>query len=475
MIAAFALQKLASLYGGQVYGPGTLLSAVGTDTRTIEADNLFVALRGERFDAHDHLEQALDKGVKAFVIDRAESKELLEQHQCSVWLIKDTTLALGHIAEYQRSQFSKPLIAITGSSGKTSVKGMLASILSCYVGVESVFATKGNFNNHIGVPLSLLSLNNTHQYAVIEMGASGPNEIAYLSAMAKPDIAVVNNVMPAHVEGFGSVQGIATAKGEIYSGLKEHGCAIVNGDDVYADQWLDNIKQETTILFSGSGRTEHNSNKVAVYAKNSRILNNGCYSFSLSCGDEAVVVKLNVLGQHNVANAVSAAACAYALGMNIQFIRKGLEQFSAEKGRLQVLAGINQSTLIDDTYNANPGSMKAALDVLADSSSKSIFVMGDMGELGDSAKEEHESIGAYAKQKNIQYFFSLGKQSEHASTAYGEGAQHFESIESLIDTLQGLTLKQPVILVKGSRSARMERVVHALIFSGDNNNASLAC
>lgn len=475
MIAAFSLQALADLYGGHVYGPGTLINSVATDTRTITSDNLFVALRGEHFDAHDHLQQALEKGVRAFVIDRTESQALLEKHQCSFWLVKDTTLALGHIAEYQRSQFTKPLIGITGSSGKTSVKGMLASILSCYVGEESVFATQGNFNNHIGVPLSLLSLKAAHQYAVIEMGASGPNEIAYLSAMAKPDIAVVNNVMPAHVEGFGSVDGIATAKGEIYSGLKSRGLAVVNCDDIYADQWLANIKQTKKILFSGSGKTEYKQSQVDVYAKNSRILNNGCYSFSLSCGEEAVVVKLNVLGQHNVANAVSAAACAYALGMNIQFIRKGLEQFGAEKGRLQVLAGLNRSTLIDDTYNANPGSMKAAIDVLADSSSNSIFVMGDMGELGRSAKEEHESIGAYVKQKNIQYFFSLGEQSQYATKIFGEGAQHFESIEALIDRLQELSLNQPVILVKGSRSARMERVVHALIFSGDNNNASLAC
>jgi len=475
MITSFTLSKLANMYGGQAYGADTLLDSVCTDTRSITADDLFVALRGERFDAHDHLQKAIDNGVRAFVVDRIESKKMLEEYQCNIWLVEDTTLALGSLAEYQRKHFVKPLIAITGSSGKTSVKGMLASILSCYVGEDNIFATQGNFNNHIGVPLSLLSLMPSHQYAVIEMGASGPNEIAYLSAMAKPNVAVVNNVMPAHIEGFGSIEGIAAAKGEIYTGLHEHGFAIINSDDVYADQWLGSITQKEKILFSESGKTMHKKTQIQVYAKNSRLLQSGCYSFSLSCGEEAVVVKLKVLGRHNIANAISAAACAYALGMDIQFIRKGLEQFSAEQGRLRVLSGVHHSTLIDDTYNANPGSMRAAIDVLAEASQNSIFVMGDMGELGDSVKEEHAQIGSYAKQKNIQYFLTLGSQSKNAAEAYGEGAQHFESIELLTEKLQELSLSQPVILVKGSRSSRMERVVHALIISGDNNNASLAC
>jgi len=474
MIVSFTLQELAASFGGQASGPHSVIDSIGTDTRLIRSGDLFVALKGERFDAHDHLEQAIEKGVRSFVVATVEAKNFLDKYSCSIWLVEDTTLALGHLAEHQRNHFSKPLVAITGSSGKTSVKGMLAAILSCYVGEKSVFSTKGNFNNHIGVPLSLFGINPSHQYAVIEMGASGPHEIAHLSAMAKPTIAVINNVMPAHVEGFGSVDAIATAKGEIYQGLVAHGCALVNSDDVYADQWLSEIKQKNKILFSPSGKADYANHTVQVYAKNSRLLTNGCYSFCLNCGEDSVVVKLGVLGQHNIANAVSAAACAYALGMNIQFIRKGLEQFSAEKSRLQILRGVNRSTLIDDSYNANPGSMKAAINVLSEASENSIFVMGDMGELGDSAPEQHLNIGLYAKEKGIRHLLAIGENSKNAAQAFGEGGQHFESIDFLIEHLRELTINQPVVLVKGSRSSRMERVIQALIFTGDNN-ASLAC
>jgi UDP-N-acetylmuramoyl-tripeptide--D-alanyl-D-alanine ligase len=475
VIVFFTLQELATLYGGEVSGPNSVIESIGIDTRFIQSEDLFVALKGERFDAHNHLEQAIEKGVRSFVIGTIEAKKFLESYSCSIWLVNDTVKALGHIAQYQRDHFVNPLVAITGSSGKTSVKGMLAAILSCYVGEPSVFATKGNFNNHIGVPLSLFSISPSHQYAVIEMGASGPREIAYLSAMAKPTVAVINNVMPAHVEGFGSVDAIATAKGEIYQGLLKYGCAIVNGDDVYANQWLSEIKQEKKIIFSSSGKTSYAGHQVQVYAKNSCLLSNGCYSFSLSCGEDSVVVKLGVLGQHNIENAVSASACAYALGVDVQFIRKGLEHFSAEKGRLQVLSGVNCSTLIDDSYNANPGSMKAAINVLSEASENSIFVMGDMGELGDSADEQHREIGVYAKSKGIRHLLTIGINSENTAKAYGESAQHFESIDSLIEHLQELTMSQPVVLVKGSRSSRMERVIQALKFTGDNNNASLAC
>lgn len=478
MITSFTLQALAKRYGGQAHGPESELHSISTDTRSVQANDLFVALKGERFDAHDHLQQALDKGVRAFVIHKAALEKIPEEYRCSIWLVDDTTLALGQLAEYQRDHFDGPVIAITGSGGKTSVKGMLASILSCAVGRQKVFATKGNLNNHIGVPLSIFSIEPSHQYAVLEMGASGPDEIAYLSSMAKPNIALVNNVMPAHVEGFGSIDGIATAKGKIYQGLKDNGCAIVNSDDVYAEQWLATIKQERRLLFSASGNTSFNDHTVEVYAQHSHLLENACYAFDLFCGEQTTNVKLNVLGRHNVANAVAAATCAYALGIDIKFIAQGLEQFSAEKGRLQVLSGVNDATLIDDTYNANPGSMKAALDVLAESASNAIFVMGDMGELGATVAEEHRQIGAYAKQKNISHFFTLGKYSELAAKAYGEGAQHFTDIDSLINTLKKLTLNRPVILAKGSRSARMERVIAALcpgINSSGGNNASLAC
>ncbi len=470
MIKPFSLLELAVRYGGRTLGPDSLVSSVSTDTRQLHNSDLFVALVGERFDAHDHLQEAIDSGVKALVIAESECQKLPENNPCCVWLVDDTTIALGNIAQFQREQFTKPIVAITGSSGKTSVKGMLFEILSCAVGEAHVFATKGNFNNHIGVPLSLLEMTASHQYAVIEMGASAIGEIAYLSLLAEPEVAVINNVMAAHVEGFGSVDNIATAKGEIYQGLKKTGCAVVNIDDRYAQQWLSAIEQENCLLFSPMAQ----DSRAEVYAENNVLQKNGCYSFGLVCGQARATVHLNVLGRHNVANAVAAAACAHALGIDNQSICQGLEKFSAEKGRLHVLKGEAGCHVIDDSYNANPGSMKAAIDVLCDASSNSVFVMGDMGELGDSAISEHQQIGVYAKQKNISHFLTLGKYSKYASESYGSDAKHYETIDLLIEDLRRLTQSQPVILVKGSRSSKMERVVQALTEVG-GSHASLAC
>lgn len=470
MIKSFTLQQMAARFGGKAFGSEVLIDSVCTDTRSLQTGQLFIALKGEHFDAHDHLQEALDKGANALVVAQSEMDKLPSTDHCPVWVVDDTTLALGQIAEFQRDMFTKPLVAITGSSGKTSVKGMLASILSNCVGAEKVFATKGNFNNHIGVPLSLLGIEPAHEYAVIEMGASAKGEIGYLSGLGKPTVAMINNVMAAHVEGFGSVDAIAVAKGEIYKGLVDDGIALVNIDDHYAQQWLNTITQQNKMLFSPSG----DNTDAQVYAKNVQLLETGCYAFTLVYGEQTAQVVLNVLGRHNVANAIAASACAYALRLELTSVVEGLQQFTAEKGRLRVLQGNNGITVIDDTYNANPGSMRAAIDVLADATKNSIFVMGDMGELGDTAEHEHRDIGVYAKQKGIQQMFTHGTFSQFASEAYGDHAKHFETIELLIDDLQKLTLHQPVILVKGSRSSRMERVVQALTQSGDSH-ASLAC
>jgi UDP-N-acetylmuramoyl-tripeptide--D-alanyl-D-alanine ligase len=470
MIKPFTLQEIAKYFGGQLFGPDVLIASVCTDTRSLQAGQLFIALKGERFNAHDYLGEALDKGAKALVIAQSEAHKLPSNRKCSAWHVDDTMLALGQLAQYQRDFFVKPLIAITGSSGKTSVKGMVESIFSSYIGREKVFATQGNLNNHIGVPLSLLAIEPIHEYAIIEMGASAKGEIGYLSELSKPTVAIINNVMPAHVEGFGSVDAIAVAKGEIYKGLKQDGVALVNIDDYYAQYWLDSIHQERKILFSPSSQNA----QADVYAKEIALLANGCYSFVLVCGEQEFKIELNVLGRHNVANAVAASACAYALNVDGASIVAGLKKFVTEKGRLRIIKVENNLSIIDDTYNANPGSMKAAIDVLTDASSNSIFIMGDMSELGDSAIDEHRKIGEYARKKGVRYLLTYGAYSQYAAEAYGGDAKHFKTMELLINDLKKLIVQQSVILVKGSRSSKMERVVQALTPSG-GDHAGLVC
>ncbi|MEO0442872.1 MAG: Mur ligase family protein [Pseudomonadota bacterium] len=271
MISQFSLTELAKQYGGDCIGSDKTFSSVSIDTRTLAPGELFVAIKGQRFDAHDYLDKAIEKGAKGLVIEvcsRAKlSNEVIAAHELAVWLVEDGVKALGDIARYQRQLFAKPIIAVTGSSGKTTVKGMLRSIFAAFVGEHSTFATRGNFNNHIGVPLSLMQLNKNHQYAVIEMGASGPNEIDYLSSITRPSVALVNNVMPAHVEGFGSIDGIAKAKGEIYEGLGEAGVAVVNADDVYANQWLLQNKHRRIIVFSVADGAKSLPESIDVFLK----------------------------------------------------------------------------------------------------------------------------------------------------------------------------------------------------------------
>lgn len=474
MIKPLVLHALGERFGGGLEGDEFFtFYSLNTDTRTIVHGDLFVALVGEHFDAHDYLDEAIEKGAKGLVVNKSYQPQKAFDTSISIWRVDDTCKALGQIATYHRDLFLQPLVAVTGSSGKTTVKGMLFKIFSAYVGQQAVFATKGNLNNHIGVPFSLLSLTRQHQYAVIEMGASAGGEIAYLTSMAKPAVALVNNVMPAHVEGFGSVDAIAIAKGEIYEGLKEGGVAVINAGDVYADQWIQQNQRRSTVLFSSAEHGEVRSG-VDVYSRKASRLKNGCYSFCLVCGDQAVVVKLNVLGQHNIANATAAAACAFAAGINIEFIRKGLEAFNGESGRLQVFSGKDDCTLIDDTYNANPGSVKAAMDVLATMPGNTIFVLGDMGELGVDADFQHREMGRYAAQKNIQQLLTLGEKSALAQAAFGNTENHFLEVNALVERLSKEVASDVVILAKGSRSSRMERVINALKKNGDND-ASLVC
>ena len=454
-VAEFCRLSLGAELGAELRNGDAEFTSVNTDTRSLREGELFVALRGERFDAHDFLAQAADKKVCGLVVEKFDSSLALPQ-----LIVTDTLLALGQIAAMNRAAFTKPVLAITGSSGKTTVKTMLADILrEC----GKVHATKGNLNNHIGVPITLLQLEAGLDFAVIEMGASAIGEIAYLCSLAKPQITMINNVMPAHIEGFGSIEGVAQAKGEIYQGLTAGDTAVVNIDDKFSAQWLASINAQII-------RVALHNPIADCYAENIQTSSDSV-SFDLILNANKIPVQLNALGEHSVRNALMAAAMASAAGATLQNIQQGLAGFAPVGGRMSRHSGVNQCLVIDDSYNANPGSVRAAMDVLADCEGQRIFVLGDLAELGDNAAELHAELGAYAKQKKLDHFYTLGILSRHASDSFGAqtGAHHFTERDLLIAQLKAVATAHTTILIKGSRSAKMDLVVKALCDSGENH------
>lgn len=453
MIKPLSLSQLAKhmseSLGAQLHQGDASFTCVTTDTRTLSRGDLFVALRGERFDAHDFLHQAVAQGACALVVEKFDPTIVLPQ-----LCVKDTLLALGQIAALNRDAFHAPLVAVTGSGGKTTVKTMLAHILEeC----GAVLATKGSLNNHIGVPLTLLELQAQHRFAVIEMGASGMGEIAYLSALAKPDIALITNVMPAHIAGFGSLANVARAKGEIYASLSAQGTAVVNIDDAFASGWLTELQQKNQPIFRVSLHDSH----ADCYAKDIQA-NGQSLNFTVAIGDESVAVSLNALGEHNIRNALTASACAYLAGANLQQIQRGLAAFSPVAGRMSRHSGYRGAQIIDDSYNANPGAVRVAIDVLAAQPGAGVLVLGDMAELGDNAAALHAQIGTYAKEQGLKQLFTLGELSRNASQAFSAGAEHFEDHASLLTRLKEIADEHTVFLIKGSRSAKTDLIVAAL-------------
>ncbi len=429
-------------------------TAVSIDSRTLKEGELFVALRGERFDAHDFIQDAVAKKPCALIVERLFPEISLPQ-----LVVSDSLLALGQIAALNRSLFLRPIIAITGSSGKTTVKTLLAGILAeC----GSTHATQGNFNNHIGVPLTLLQLDAHHEFAVIEMGASGPNEIEYLCSLAKPQISMINNVMAAHIQGFGSVQGVARAKGEIYAALPPTGIAVVNMDDRFAPGWLADLNNHRVV------RVALDNPDADCFAQDIQPGSNSL-EFVIHLNGETVPVRLNAQGDHNVRNALMAAACASAVGASLQNIKQGLENFAPVAGRMSQHLGINDVVLIDDSYNANPGSVRAAIDVLAQKNN-SVLVLGDLGELGAEAPQLHSELGEYARAKKLTHLFTVGLLSENASNAFGAGAEHFKDKGALVAHLKTIANNKTTILIKGSRSAAMDTVVRELCVSAGDNH-----
>ena len=462
MIKPLLLSQLSHRFGGELINGDVEFSCIATDTRKSIDGALFIAIKGNSFDAHDYLDQAIDQGAIALVIHKSDQHKI-NHLTIPVWLVEDSVLALGNIARLQRENYDGVVFAITGSNGKTSVKGMLESILCAAFGKEMVFATQGNLNNHLGVPFSLLAINKYCRYAVIEMGASAVGEIDYLSEIAQPHCSVVNNVSPAHIEGFGSVENIAIAKSEIYDHLVDDGVAVINRDDCYSSQWFEKNSQRSVLSFSSEDKT------ADVYISQPIMNDQHCYGFTLSFGQEKQFIQLSVLGLHSVMNAAAAASLALSCDVDLFTIKKGLELFSGVPGRIQVSVDAYGNTLIDDTYNASPKSMCAAIDILAEFSEQTVLVIGDMGELGDEAKEQHQKIGQYAKEKNITRLFALGELSKEAVKTFGANAIAAVDFDDLITRITPCLKEPSHILVKGSRSARMERVVYSLKHFGESD------
>lgn len=451
------LSTVAHWMKAELFGKDQIFKGISIDSRNVQPGNLFVAIRGENVDAHRFLDEVQAKGAVAAIVDHYQENSPLTQLK-----VKDTVLALGELAHHYRQQFTLPLAAVTGSCGKTTVKEMLASILSVQ---GSILASKGNLNTEVGLPLTLLQLDKEQRFGVVEMGARKKGDIRYLMSLAEPDVTLITNAGVAHLEIFGSERGIAEAKGEIFACLKPQGTAVINNDDQNAQYWKSLLTTQKILTFSLK------SNEYADFAcKDLHETAEGC-QFVLLTPEGNSKISLKAFGEHSVSNALAAAATAYALGIPMNEMIIGLEKFTPVSGRLQLKTGISGCKILDDTYNANPVSVKAALAVLANNDKdkdKKIFVMGDMLELGHNALELHREMGIEAKRLGIDTMYGVGTLTLEAIKAFGLNAKHFPDKASLIQALQTeeTDLGNSRILIKGSRGMKMEEIVKAMVKTG---------
>lgn len=456
MIGTWRLSEIQQQFGGELRGNDVEFVGVSTDTRSLKQSDLFIVLQGEHFDGHQFVSAAEKAGAVAAVVTEWQDVDIPQ------WKVADGCEALGWLAAENRRRYQGCLIAVTGSCGKTSVKEMLATVLSTQ---GEVLATSGNFNNHIGAPLTLLRLTGSEPYAVIELGASAIGEIAYTAALANPNISLITNAAAAHLEGFGSLQGVVKAKGEIYSALAESGIAILNLDDPAASQWKAIIGGRKTISFSLQDE------QADIFIDQIQPLKSGDYQCRIRIGSTTPeTITLPMLGRHNVANAAAVAAAASQMGLSAEDILTALGQVHSVSGRSRRVKGRNGITLVDDCYNANPTSVRAAIDALAEFDAVKTLVLGDMAELGEDELELHRSIGRYAVEKHLDRLLTVGVLSEHTQKAFvelGGSGQHFENQQQMINYLQHQQTPQ-VIWVKGSRSAKMENIVEALMLKETN-------
>ena len=445
-------QAHALLPGSRLVGDAaTLVLRVHSDTRSLRAGDLFVALRGERFDAHDFLSQARASGAVAALAEHGLAAAGLPGLE-----VADTRAALGTLAAGWRRGIELPLIAVTGSNGKTTVTQMIASILRAWQG-EGAFSTEGNFNNDIGVPLTLLRLRpGQHRAAVVELGMNHPGEIAQLAAMAAPTVALVNNAQREHQEFMAGVEAVARENGSVIESLAADGVAVFPADEVHTPLWRTLAGERHVMTFALGAEGAADVTAQARWAGDHWMV-----ALCTPAGDTTLA--LHIAGQHNVKNALAAAACAVAAGCPLAAIARGLETFTAVKGRSQASSferGGQRVTLVDDSYNANPDSVRAAIEVLAGLPTPRWLVLGDMGEVGDQGPEFHREVGACARSAGIDSLWTAGPLCAHAAAAYGAAARHFDSVEALLAALPEAPAAAS-LLVKGSRFMKMERVVAA--------------
>jgi UDP-N-acetylmuramoyl-tripeptide--D-alanyl-D-alanine ligase len=444
------LAEAAQMLGVPFTGTDADVLRISTDSRSIQPGDLFIALRGEKFDGGTFAAKALQQGAVGVVLDATQAPEVTAAIR-----VDDTRLALGKLAAAWRARFSLPIVAVTGSNGKTTVKEMLAAILRVEAGSDdAVLNTEGNLNNDIGLPLMLLRLRESHQFAVLELGMNHAGEIDYLTRLARPDVAVINNALTAHIGFLGSVEAIARAKGEIFAGLSDAGIAVFNADDDHAWLWREANVRRSVVDFGitqpATVRGHYQSTGFGA-------------ALALTLPDASFDILLQVPGEHNVMNALAAAAAAFALDISHRSILQGLSGFTGVKGRLQRKPALHGSTFIDDTYNANPDSVKAALAVLSQQAGKKVLVLGDMGELGDDAAAMHAQIGLVARAAGVDRLLALGELSKETVGAFGSGAMHFERIQELLAELENELTSDTTVLVKGSRFMQMERVVQSFM------------
>lgn len=455
-----SLKQIAEIIGGTLIGHDHNVTSVCTDSRQLQSGDLFIALKGPNFDGHGYVKQAADIGCCAALVETEQDVTIPQL------IVADSYKALGAMAAYVKAQVNPKTVAITGSSGKTTVKEMVAAILSQ---LGTVMATKGNFNNEIGVPLTLLRLEPQHEYAVIELGANHIGEIAYTTSLTKPDVAIINNIAAAHLEGFGDLCGVARAKGEIFEGLGENGIALYNQDTPYTNKWQWRLVDKKVRTFSCVKTAD-------AYCTDIRMNSQGCTSFTLNTLQGSIAINVPVPGKHNVCNAVAAASIALEFGACLEDIQRGLNNMAPVQGRLNLINLPNDFTLIDDTYNANVESTKAAVELLASYQGRTVLILGDMAELGEEARRYHQEIGEHALLHHVDNILTLGVLSQSTSAVFEQDGRHFSSRDLLVEHLATMLTKEDqaiTVLVKGSRSARMELVVKD-IEQWRKNNAEVA-
>jgi UDP-N-acetylmuramoyl-tripeptide--D-alanyl-D-alanine ligase len=454
-----SLREAASAIGARLIGKDVRFESVSTDSRTLARGALFVALNGERFDGRRFIGSAKERGAAAAMVTGDPGSGAKERELPFV-VVNDTRLALGRLAAHWRGRFHIPLVAVTGSNGKTTVKEMIAAILRAHFGESHTLATEGNLNNDIGLPLTLLNLRRDHHAAVVELGMNHPGETAYLAALASPTIALINNAQREHQEFMKGVAEVAHEHGAVFSALPRDGTAVINADDEFAGYWRELLTGRSVRDF-GIERPAQVSGRYAHTHFGSEI--------ELRAPGGATKVELHADGRHNVLNAFAAAACALAAGAGLENVARGLAAFRPVGGRMQRRTTRSGAKLIDDSYNANPDSVRAAIEVLAAEPGVKFLLLGDMGEVGERGVEFHEEIGRYARERGIGRLVATGELCRAAVRAFGEGARHYDTVEDLIAAIRDELGPNAAVLVKGSRFMRMERVVQALV--GESTSA----